>query len=389
MSGRKSTVLGLVALSVVILIAVGTMAYWPRNDGNDRGADLLRDDNGNEGPVLPDGDSDDEGPLLPTPDDTIEPPPDDDLHDEPGPEPGPDHDPEEPMPEIPDLERQPERKWTLIFYVAYDNSIGPMEAWESDLYHLELFGSTEEVNLVALVDQEIEGDCEFLFIQKGTSYCYPVSSIDPDWTDELNTGSSEVLCGYVTWAMEMFPAEHFNLHFMDHGAGWLGAGIDETSDGAFLESWEIGEALENSVKKNGQRIDVMSMDACFMANLEFGYEVSNAADILVGYEPMAVGDTGEDMYLTGNIEMKDVWETLIEDPDMTPEELAITMVLNSNIIGPYLYPQLGMAHLESSDTVGAFHLTYFEELRNAMDRLSVELIDSVTGESEVLAERQL
>ncbi len=45
----------------------------------------------------------------------------------------------EPEPEVPPfVDPYPKKKWTTLFYVAYDNSIGPMDIWESDRHFLEL-----------------------------------------------------------------------------------------------------------------------------------------------------------------------------------------------------------------------------------------------------------
>ena len=388
---QMSKVPVVVSLVLVVIIMISTGGYlWLAgkdpsvenyvNDGDKGGTPMIISDD--DAPSTPEGPSGGEPGGTPTPDTPSEEP------EVPGEPEEPDEPGEPQIPETPPLVKQRTRSWTSLFYVAYDNSIGPMDAWESDLHHLELVGSTGELNLVALVDQEIEGDCEVLFIQKGYSFHYPVSSVDPDWSDELNTGDPHVLEAFVFWAMEMFPANNIQLHFMDHGGGWWGAGIDETDDG-WIESWEMGEALENATRRSGKRIDLISFDACFMANMEMGYQLSGAVDILVGYEPMAVGDEGEDGYMTGNIEFMEIWPALAEDPDMDPEVLATTMVNSANIIGPYTFPQLGMTHVESSDSVGAFRLDHHDELKDSMDALSRELYESVTGDNEVLAERQL
>ncbi len=297
--------------------------------------------------------------------------------------------PQDDKPEpTPNIDIHPKKSWTTLFYVAYDNSIGPSGIWESDRHYLEQIGSDDNINLVALVDQEVVGDCHVLIINEGESLEYPITVIDPNWGDELNTGDPEVLLKFLKWGVEIFPAEYYDFHMMDHGGGWLGACIDDHEDGSIIRSHEFAEVFREIKQKLGKKLDIVSFDACFMASFEFGWEVSDSVSYLTGMQTIAAGDNDEE-YIKGNFEVYETWSGLKENPNWTPEEFAIHQVNSFYKVGPYMMPSLGQTHPYSSDTMSTSDLSKIEGLKESFSKLCQELFDSVTGKNETLAERQL
>lgn len=308
---------------------------------------------------------------------------------EPEPEPPTPEPPQPPEPETPPtIEKYPKKKWTTLFYVAYDNSIGPIGIWESDRHFLELIGTDDNINLVALVDQEEFGDGHVLIIGEGNSTEYPPSVIEPTWGDELNTGTPDVLFEFLKWGVSTFPAEYYDFHIMDHGAGWLGACIDESDNNSIIRGHEFAEVYSDISKIIGKKIDIVSYDACFMGSFEFGWEICDSVHYLTGMQTIAAGDDDQE-YIIGNFEVYETWQGLKDNPDWTPEEFAVHQVNSFYKVGPYLMPSLGQTHLYSSDTMSTSDLTKMANLKDSFSKFAEELYESVIGGNEVLAERQL
>jgi len=281
--------------------------------------------------------------------------------------------------------------WTTFFYVAFDNNIGEWESWATDLHYLEEVGSSEQSKLVALVDEELDGDTRALEIHEGSSTEIPLSDVRVGWGDELNMGDPDVLFDFLAWGTEMYPAEHYDVHLMDHGGAWMGVCGDDTS-GDFLDAWEIADALADVAALIGRKIDIVSCDACLMGSFEFGYEISDSVSYLTGCETYGIGSQkDENVFYTGNWLYDQVWGGLKLNPDWTPEEFALHHLDCFQAIGPFKAPDAGIVYTESSDTFVVADLTKIAELKEAVDTMAVELlaqVDEIAG-GETVAEREL
>ena len=136
---------------------------------------------------------------------------------------------------------------------------------------------------------------------------------------ELNTGNSATLTGFINWAANEAPAEHYALISWDHGAGILGSNFDNSdnqpSDNLKISEFEIGIAA--SVVP---RFDVLAFDACLMSMVEVGYNLRSVADVLVGSQE-AVGTNGYN-YLT-------TFSNLMENPRLIDSEQLASNIVNS------------------------------------------------------------
>jgi hypothetical protein len=204
----------------------------------------------------------------------------------------------------------------------------------------------------------------------------------------LNTGDYEVLRSFLGWGVEMFPADHYDFHIMDHGGGWMGACIDEPAENSMIRGFEFAEVFNDLESELGKNIDLVSFDACFMASFEFGWEVCDSVDHLVGMQTIAAGDD-DDGYTVGNFDVRPIWSGLKENPDWTPAEFAHHQVESLFMVGPFMMPSLGQTHPYSSDTMAASDLTKLKDLKTSFTLLAEELYYNVTGPNSELAVRQL
>lgn len=126
------------------------------------------------------------------------------------------------------------------------------------------------------------------------------ASIDPDTdmnrvaTDfelvgEQNTGDPAVLRDFLTWTMNVAPANHYAVVLWNHGGGLSGVNFDDESGFDSLTVKEIQQAFAQSGMKPG----VLAYDACLMGNVEQFYELRAVAPFQVGSEEV-IGGPGYD-----------------------------------------------------------------------------------------------
>ncbi|MCK4718542.1 MAG: hypothetical protein KAT70_07720, partial [Thermoplasmata archaeon] len=228
-------------------------------------------------------------------------------------------------------------EWTFIVYLDADNNLeGP---GIEDMDEMEFAGSTDKVNIVAIVDRASsedvgdsdytgEGDWQGLriyHVQKDENEGVLGEYIEGEtvWYSEEepeiepNMGDPETLINYTTWVMDRFPAEHYLIDFWNHGGAFWGICWDDSvGDGDALNMTELSYGLDGITNHIGRKIDVIGFDACLMAQAAVLYQIKDYCDVAVA---------------SGFVEPGDGWpyETilppLVENPSMTPEELGTTI----------------------------------------------------------------
>jgi len=217
-------------------------------------------------------------------------------------------------------------KWTVMVYMDGDNNL-EWCYWDN-LSKMESVGSTEEVNIVVQMDPY--DDCTGTFryyitgVEQG-SECplYPediVQSLpEQDMTDPA------ALTDFINWAGDNYPADHYMLFIVDHGAGWkdldiLFKGIlwdDTTGFGEYMDIPELAQSLDNA----NIVIDILDFDACLMQMIEVAWEIGKGMSFPPNYliASEALGWTPVLSYddflaqLTGNpdIEQSVICETIV------------------------------------------------------------------------------
>jgi hypothetical protein len=118
--------------------------------------------------------------------------------------------------------------------------------------------------------------------------------LDTSYTGaETNTGDARTLADFIEWAIKGTDHDsQYLLILAGHGSGTTEDFLmkDETSADA-LTIPELKEALRVAQKAirthtggNKSRIDIVGLDACYMAMGEVAYEIRDYADVLIGAE---------------------------------------------------------------------------------------------------------
>lgn len=204
--------------------------------------------------------------------------------------------------------------WTFMVYVMGDNDLEPFAI--DDLVEMSQAGSTDDVNIVALVDRhpayDIDGDPLGDFADTRYYRVGPGDFSDNAPVGEVNVGSPDALSEFISSSIANFPAERYAVVLWNHGAGWPGMGPDETDGNDILDLAEINAGFEAGLAAAGvDQIDLVGFDACLMASYEVATTMSAHADFMLASEELEPGHGWNYAAL----------QILTEQPDSSPEEL--------------------------------------------------------------------
>jgi hypothetical protein len=255
--------------------------------------------------------------------------------------------------------------WTLILYIAGDNSLE--EFMWLDIAEM-IYGTwlsqeiSPRLNVVCLVDSLENFDTTF------------VAAITPGWVvvdlGEQNMGNPETLSGFFNEVTQILPADNYGLIIWDHGGGFYGAALDETDTIYNNGYWEpdlltMAEFLTSSENFNS-RLDLIGFDACLMSMVEVAYQFKDIADVFVASETNEPADGWK---------YDEVTLALSDNPDINPSELAqaIITAYKHEYEGEYVYDD------DIFTTLSVFDLTQIENLANAIDNFALEWISNASA----------
>jgi hypothetical protein len=264
--------------------------------------------------------------------------------------------------------------WTCLFYFAGDNNLADFNEMLTNLEFLQRVGSTEEVNMICLLDRNGQDDSKVLYIRKGAMDEIPLTEINSSWTNEVNMGDSETLTNMAKWTFTNYPAEHFIILLSNHGGGWRGICWDDSSDGDNLDLEDLKISLSEINNYLGRKIDILATEACLVGMVEFVYPIKDYMDYFIGSEAFSFGaeNTTEGGFIVGNWEYELMWRELIENPDMTPKQFCEVIVNNFHPYGPWRAPPY-IPKQEASDTLSAIDTSEFNNVVTSVDKFATAL----------------
>lgn len=261
--------------------------------------------------------------------------------------------------------------WTVMVYLNGDNNLELAALY--DFLEMSAIGSTNDVNIVVLFDR-IPGYSSDYGDWTGTQAGIifqgdePFSNWGNDW-GELNMGDPSSLSGFVNAAVGTFPANNYALVVWDHGGGWLGSSVDESSGYDFLTQEDISNALSSIPVE----IDLFAYDACSMGTIECAYEVSNYASVFVASQASVPGF---------GFPFDEILDALVTNPNLSPQQLGTQIVSNYaafyDFYGQHFdWDQDGL--LEFDQTMSSVNLNSIGQLATQMDELALAFINNATS----------
>ena len=200
-------------------------------------------------------------------------------------------------------------KWTFMVYIVGDNNLDDYVPLDIET-ELAPAGSNEDVAVVVLADRAATAEWTqtLLFYVTEGMEAIPENAVQ-DW-GEANMGDPQTLIKFIRWTKTHHPAEHYALSLWNHGWSWRPdhAMRDET-DNDTLDQHELEAVLD----KVGP-VDLIMYDACQMATIENQATVRAYSQAIVH---------SQEYYNMDAIEYEYIVPALHNDPEMTPEELAI------------------------------------------------------------------
>ena len=254
-----------------------------------------------------------------------------------------------------------ERDWTVMYYLDADcNLEAPML---DDIDEMEMIGSTDNVNLLVLLDRTPEHDkrdgnwsnSRLLFVTRDNTNGKIKSEVLEN-LKEMDTANPETLVGFVAFAMQNFPAKHYALVLGNHGGTWMGMLNDDTDNEAGMRLAPFIDGLAALKAAGAPKLDLIAFDMCLMAQVEVMDAIAPYASYGVASEELEPGN---------GYPNHRVLHALTSNPKMSPREFAQSMVKEWTAS----YAEEGEATVTSSAT----DLCKIPDLVTAVDALAAAL----------------
>jgi len=231
------------------------------------------------------------------------------------------------------------KKWLFMNYIAADCNL--KEYQERNIDNQEMTGSDANTHIVAMIDVGHENNplsgewagCRTFYVTKDTTPDHIKSPVVQDHGQNMDLSNPATLTEFIVTTMKKFPSDHVALILNDHGGGFTGALADD-SDGGFMSTPQLKQALADAEKITGKKIDIVGFDACLMAESEVAHELKDNAKILLASEESEGGpgwtynemlDKSKSSALPTEA-MQLLQEALTQRIDVSPEEFAKIVV---------------------------------------------------------------
>lgn len=192
----------------------------------------------------------------------------------------------------------PLAKWTLMVYLAADNSLAL--AGLQDIDEMEAAGDDPNVKVVVEVEfsqsQLQQNNCDLACVNlpNWNTYRYLVNGDDKAQQGvngpavdigQRNMADPNELRDFVTWAKQTHPAERYALVLWNHGGGYIGLIEDATQGGHDLMTMsQLRQALDGLGP-----IDLVDFDMCLMGAYETMVSMEGLASYVVFSEEVVPG----------------------------------------------------------------------------------------------------
>ncbi|HMD82176.1 MAG TPA: clostripain-related cysteine peptidase, partial [Anaerolineales bacterium] len=188
-------------------------------------------------------------------------------------------------------------EWTVIVYSAADDEVLEETMW-FDVNEMELVGSNPQLNIVVQIDRyggAFSGDGDWTdarrYLVTKDNDLSSITSPIVQSLGEVDTGDPQTLVGFVTWAIQNYPAKKYALVLSDHGGGWTGGFSDMTSSrNSDLSMPEIISSIEQIQQNTGvDKFEMIGFDACLMGQIEIFGSLYPYANYMIASEEVIPG----------------------------------------------------------------------------------------------------
>jgi hypothetical protein len=186
----------------------------------------------------------------------------------------------------------PGSSWTVLVYMTADNDLEPFAL--IDLEEMMAVGSRLGFNLVVQIDraagnapQGVGGLPDFTTAKRVRVQRGALEELAD--LGEVDMASPQTLGDFIAWGLTTFPSDQNALVMWDHGGGWRGFGLDESS-GHLLSVPQILQGVAAGRQAaNAKPFRLIGFDACLMATWEVGVTLAPHAEYLLASEEVEPG----------------------------------------------------------------------------------------------------
>lgn len=303
------------------------------------------------------------------------------------------------------IDTYPLKEWTFIIYLDGSNNleynaIEDFNELEYGLYLAEQIDKNIEnkINIVVLFDR-IDGYYDAPTNENGNNWTNTrIYKVNPDKRDpgidsssiyftsdwiitgindpakwDANMGDPQTLSWFINYSKTYFPANHYALILWDHGGGarsvinngeiltskaisWDEESTDSSNSDDALYLDELQQALSNNFSSTN-KLDVIGMDACLMAEVEVAYEFRNLAKYFVASMAEEPGDGWN---------YSDIFEKLVSSDYNFFSQNDQAKTLATLLVDSYHDSYLNY----SNQTLSAVDLLKVVELKTELDKLA-------------------
>lgn len=282
--------------------------------------------------------------------------------------------------------------WTIAFYMGADNNLET--ALLNDFSEIQE-GFQGSYTIIVLIDRPEKG-ISIYQLTKNNKIMLPQPSWLPLDSSKQNSASATTLGNYISYIKKEFPAKHYALFLGSHGEGARSRSnahthrkldslvVDQTS-GEWIYTADFSRELSSK-----HSIDLFAIDACFMGNAEFLYELRPRKG---HFSPRFVVTHPSEIRSQGWEYAKIFQRLTTNSPTrQTPHEITASTIANHNIreLSPLQFGQIiieeGYNHIMTkqnwAQAIAMYDMSKIEIIKSTLDELIPML---VSKKDEILA----
>jgi hypothetical protein len=242
------------------------------------------------------------------------------------------------------------RKWVFLYYAdaEFTNGYNPTRDFALEGY------SGPNLDVLILEDT-MNTPTSLLYVNPNRS----LALIEPP--KEKNMGDPNTLYDFIMKAKTEYPAERYIVAFYDHGFGWQGCCLDQTS-----EDMLTMDEMQGALTRAGGVDLTLFASPCLMGAFESIYELRDATDVYVASEDLS------GLIWFGTIQF--IRSTLVSTPDISSRELARMVVDSIAENMPANDARLG-SNFGNSFTMSAIETRAIHQAASSLNELCAVLLE--------------
>ncbi len=258
------------------------------------------------------------------------------------------------------------KEWNFLVFL---NGVNNLDSFgKMNLNQMEEVGSSDKLNILVQWGSYSNKDVTRLQVIKDQDKNRVTSPILQN-LGSADMGDWKELVRFVQWSHQNFPAKKYFIAVWNHGSGWnfmrLGSSGQlrpqdisyDDRTGHRITTEELAQAMAESAKIIGHKVDIYGSDACLMGMVEVASEMSDSVKYFVGSQDNEPGEGWP--YST----FLSKWSAQAA----TISAAGVSSLLSQEFLTSYspggIYPQ-------RSVTLSAYDLSYSSAYENAIAQVS-------------------